>query len=237
MLPYAQLCCPWGRNGHSPMAAGGGVGSFTYDAGVRNLWSPEEVTRERPANSVIQLSAQNMFYTEPPPRGTKLRATDLFVDTSQPVVVQESIIVEDFRNSKWISVRIMLEDTSLWTSVVHEPNMPRSYRIHRHYTNRHTQWGMRLEVAPPERGTAAGISQPDPTDAVQDGRRGSRSGSRSRGRSRSGTAAAAAAAAARRLLLRRVRQEQEKVNIGPSRAAVPKMDQAAAVASDKVIET
>ena len=129
MLPYAQL--------HSPMAAV----LFTYDAEVRNLWGPEEVTREWLAGSVIQLSAQNMLYTEPLPRGTKLRATDLFVDTSQPVVVQESIIVEDFRHSKWISVRFVFEGTSVWTNVVREPNMPRMHRSRIHYTNRHTMWG------------------------------------------------------------------------------------------------
>ena len=111
------------------------------------------------------------------------------MDTRTPVVVQESIIVEDFRHSTWESVRFMCGSTAVWTNVVREPNMPRSYRSHRHYTNRHTPWGMRLR--PPRLGTAAGIPQSDPTHAVQDGRRGSRS------RSRSGTAAAAAAAAAR----------------------------------------
>ena len=185
MLPYAQL--------HSPMASV----LLMYDAEVYNLWGPEDVSREWPAICVIQLSAQRMLYTEPPPRGTKLRATDVLVVTRPPVVVQESICVEYFRHSVLTIVRFMLEGTSVWTNLVREPNMPRSYRSHRHYTNRHTQWGMRLEVAPPERGTAAGISQPDPTDAVRDGRRGSRSGSRSRGRSRRSTAAAAAAASAR----------------------------------------
>lgn len=60
------------------------------------------------------------------------------------MVVQESIFVEDFRHSKLIAVRFMFKGTSVRTNVVREPNMPRSYRSHRHYTNRHTQWGMML---------------------------------------------------------------------------------------------
>lgn len=79
MLPYAQRCCQWGGQRSLPGPAGGGISSFTYDAEVRNLWGPEEVTREWPAGSVIQLSALNMFYTGPPPRGTKLRATNFYV--------------------------------------------------------------------------------------------------------------------------------------------------------------
>ena len=154
-LPYGQA---WDT--------GRGLVQFTHDANPRSwyeAWGPEQVAREWPAGRCrLQLSELNVFYTAPPPNGTKLRAHDLFVDTSLVVTVEESGFVEDFRDSKWIWVRFACGTAAVWTNVVREPNRPRNHRFPWHYTNRHTQWGTRM--MPPLLGnevygiTAAGLA-------------------------------------------------------------------------------
>ena len=107
-------------------------------------WGPEQVAREWPAGCRLQLSAKNVFYSAPPPNGAKLRATDVFVDTSLPVLLEESGFVENFRGSRWVWVGFVVEGSAVFTNVAREPNWPRENRSPMHYTNLHTQWGTKL---------------------------------------------------------------------------------------------
>ena len=112
-------------------------------------WGRTEALRDWLIGCFLQLCQQNQYY-DGPPSSTSSKLTQeqiLFVDTSDLWKVQEVEYTADFRSSRWISVRISnpAEDVTVWTNVVREPNAwrPASQTSWNHYTNWHTQWGVR----------------------------------------------------------------------------------------------
>ena len=87
------------------------------------------------------------------------------MDTSDLWKVQEVQYTADFRDSRWISVRISnpAEDVIVWTNVVREPNAwrPASRRSWNHYVNWHTQWGER-QLCSPATGASDELDVPAP---------------------------------------------------------------------------
>ena len=116
-------------------------------------WGYTEALRDWPIGSLLRLCSKNQYYDGPPSASSKrLRQNQKLVDISKLWQDQEVRYTNNFRSSRWISVRISNsaededdDDILVWTNVVREPNVwrPASRRSRNHYTNWHTQWGMR----------------------------------------------------------------------------------------------
>ena len=116
-------------------------------------WGYAEASRDWPIGSLLRLCSKNQYYNGPPlASSTKLKRNQKRIDTSKLWQVQQVRYTTNFRSSRWISVRISNtaededdNDILVWTNVVREPNVWRHPPRRRacHYTNWHTQRGMR----------------------------------------------------------------------------------------------
>jgi hypothetical protein len=122
-------------------------------------WGQDTTTREWPSGSTVLLSRKNAFYTGPPPDGIKVRQSALDIDVHRVAIV-ESKFIPEFHMSRWISVSFHFKGKTIWTNVVREPLLLRTYLRPNLPSYNHTQWGYRFPFPPESLASGASLCQP-----------------------------------------------------------------------------